>query len=328
MEQNTNQPKRDVKGIWIPITVWENTQLSVLDKVIFAEIDSLDGERGCIASNEYLCKFLGIQLRTLQRGISLLKKLGLIWEEGFDGRNRVLRSSLSHPKPPDPVPKTIYENFDTSDMTGQEKGKNRDDKFDTPPVSFLSRPSKDIYNIGDNIPPIISPPSPPDGVAEEKIISPPAGEDKLSPDAGERKLCDYFLLKMKGKKPDFTGSITKTWLAAAKWLMKHRTPEQIRKLIDWTFDHHFWSTVIHCPASLKKNITSLEVQMTQKKPEQQSSEKNREVAKTLPNHPDIVVCSDHVGFKHGPMKYIPVNYDDREFAVKLKNELALLGINL
>ena len=34
---------RSVKGIWIPIEVWNDERLTMLEKGILAEIDSLDG---------------------------------------------------------------------------------------------------------------------------------------------------------------------------------------------------------------------------------------------------------------------------------------------
>ena len=48
---------RDFKGIWIPKEIWLDERLNALDKIILAEINSLDGEDGCYASNQYLAEF-------------------------------------------------------------------------------------------------------------------------------------------------------------------------------------------------------------------------------------------------------------------------------
>jgi len=61
--------KRDFKGIWIPKEIWFLEELSHMERILFAEIDSLDNERGCIASNEYV---------------------------EFDGRRRVIHSLLEY----------------------------------------------------------------------------------------------------------------------------------------------------------------------------------------------------------------------------------------
>lgn len=82
---------REFKGIFIPAPVWLSAELNIMEKVLYAEIDSLDGENGCFASNEYLADFFGISKRAIQSGISHLKELGLIQQESFNGRSRCLR---------------------------------------------------------------------------------------------------------------------------------------------------------------------------------------------------------------------------------------------
>ena len=44
------KPARDFKGIWIPKEIWLSEQLSLMEKVLFVEIHSLDNEDGCYAS--------------------------------------------------------------------------------------------------------------------------------------------------------------------------------------------------------------------------------------------------------------------------------------
>lgn len=72
---------RDFKGIWIPKNIWLNAELSVLDKVLLAEIDSLDNENHCTASNEYFAEFFGVGVATITRSIKKLKELGFIETE-------------------------------------------------------------------------------------------------------------------------------------------------------------------------------------------------------------------------------------------------------
>ena len=100
---DTNELPRDFKGIWISKEIWINKNLSIEEKVLLVEIDSLDGKNGCFASNEYFCKFFNWKERKLQLYLAKLKKLGLIKIESFDGRKRVL--------------KTSHEKFDTSQVS-------------------------------------------------------------------------------------------------------------------------------------------------------------------------------------------------------------------
>lgn len=86
---------RDFKGVWIPREVWLDERLSALDKIILTEIDSLDGERGCYASNKRLADFCQCSESKISKSISRLIDLNYIYVESFDGRKRILRSRLT-----------------------------------------------------------------------------------------------------------------------------------------------------------------------------------------------------------------------------------------
>lgn len=88
---------RDFKGVWISKDIWLDGRLSAVEKVLLIEIDSLSGEElGCIKTNETLAEFCQCSVRTITQGISKLKELGLVYVESFNGRQRVLRSSLAN----------------------------------------------------------------------------------------------------------------------------------------------------------------------------------------------------------------------------------------
>jgi hypothetical protein len=87
---------RDFKGVWIPKEIWLNTDLSIIEKVLLVEIDSLDNsDRGCFASNEYLASFVQLSEGRVANIISDLKKRNFIIQLFFDGRNRGLRTQIS-----------------------------------------------------------------------------------------------------------------------------------------------------------------------------------------------------------------------------------------
>lgn len=88
-------PERDFKGIWIPANVWLDDRLNALEKVILAEINSLDCEKGCWASNDYISEFCQCSSSKVSKAISKLVELGYVRVESFNGRCRVLRSSLA-----------------------------------------------------------------------------------------------------------------------------------------------------------------------------------------------------------------------------------------
>lgn len=88
--------ERDFKGVWIPKEVWLDTRLTALDKVILTEIDSLDqSDRGCYASNKHIAEFCQCSEAKVSKSISLLIKLGYLYLQHFDGRQRELKSRFT-----------------------------------------------------------------------------------------------------------------------------------------------------------------------------------------------------------------------------------------
>lgn len=69
---------RDFKGIWIPKEIWLNPDLTLMEKVFLVEINSLDNEKGCFASNEYFSKFFGITRQRASQIILNLKEKGFL----------------------------------------------------------------------------------------------------------------------------------------------------------------------------------------------------------------------------------------------------------
>ena len=87
---------RNFKGIWIPKEIWLAEELSAIDKIILAEIDSLDNENHCTAGNEYFAKFCQCSEVTVSRSIAKLIELGYITKISFDGRIRKLKSNCTY----------------------------------------------------------------------------------------------------------------------------------------------------------------------------------------------------------------------------------------
>lgn len=86
--------ERAFRGIWIPSEVWLDNRLTALDKMILAEIASLDLGDGCYASNKYLADFCGCKEIKVSTSISKLKELGYLELIKFDGRQRILKVCL------------------------------------------------------------------------------------------------------------------------------------------------------------------------------------------------------------------------------------------
>lgn len=83
---------RAFKGVWIPKEIWLSTELTEGEKLLLVEIDSLDGDQGCFATNEYFAKFFNKSPRQISRLINRLAQKGFISSEVIRGeRNEVIR---------------------------------------------------------------------------------------------------------------------------------------------------------------------------------------------------------------------------------------------
>lgn len=91
--------ERQAKGIWIPIEIWENKELSWNEKILFLEIDSFTTkDKDCYISNEYIAKLLGITENSANRVLSSLISKGYVIKTAFDGRKRYVKTAFSYSK--------------------------------------------------------------------------------------------------------------------------------------------------------------------------------------------------------------------------------------
>ena len=87
---------RAFKGVWFPKEVWFAEDLTLIDKCVLMEIDSLDNELHCTASNNYLASFIGCSEASVSKAVAKLIELGYISLVNFDGRVRTLKSNIHY----------------------------------------------------------------------------------------------------------------------------------------------------------------------------------------------------------------------------------------
>lgn len=89
--------ERQIKGIFIPIEIWENKELSWNEKILLMEIDSFTSKNlPCFFSNEYIANLLGVKENTASILLSKLIKKGYVRRVGFNGRERFVESLLHY----------------------------------------------------------------------------------------------------------------------------------------------------------------------------------------------------------------------------------------
>ena len=114
-----NQDNRAFKGVWISREIWLKEGLNAVQKMLLAEIDSLDNEFGCTAENAYFAKFLGVSIATVSRAIQELSKQELIGVTYAADNSRTIRSKLYH----------IYSSYQNDKRSNQnDKRSNQNDK--------------------------------------------------------------------------------------------------------------------------------------------------------------------------------------------------------
>jgi uncharacterized phage protein (TIGR02220 family) len=86
---------RDFKGVWIPKEIWINEELKWIEKLFLTEIESLDKEKGCYASNKYFAGFFQLSESRSSEVIKSLFTKGYIsreyLREGKEIKKRILR---------------------------------------------------------------------------------------------------------------------------------------------------------------------------------------------------------------------------------------------
>lgn len=88
--------ERIVKGIWIPIEIWQDERLTWNEKILLMEIDSYTNQdKECYISNEYIMTLLSVSDRTASRCMKTLLDLGLVEVARCDGRLRYVRSKVA-----------------------------------------------------------------------------------------------------------------------------------------------------------------------------------------------------------------------------------------
>ena len=88
---------RGFKGVWIPAKYWLDENLSAMEMLMLVEIDSLDQEQGCFASNKHFAEFFGLTTQRCSQLIKSLKAKGYInveyQKEGKQIKKRVIKVS-------------------------------------------------------------------------------------------------------------------------------------------------------------------------------------------------------------------------------------------
>ena len=125
-------------GVFIPVGIYEMEDLSWSEKILWCEIQALSGKGCCYASNDYFANKFHTTPEKISTKISKLKKLGLVKQVGFDGRQRQLVACF------DTDGQASVTETDKADLPKRARQTNRNGQ-----VSILNK--KESKNINKNI---------------------------------------------------------------------------------------------------------------------------------------------------------------------------------
>ena len=218
---------RSFKGVWIPREIWLMKELSVLDRCLYAEIDSLDNHEGCYASDDYFADFFGVHMNTIRGSIKRMIEKNLIRKDGKRGKSRVLRIKTAS--------QTEFD-FDTNTMCNEKKQKlstsnlksnTKNNLEDIPPEPVIEKPVKP------NMPCTII-----DVVDSQPTIKKPKKKKPFEEMTPYQKVVDTYWNCFKtatGNEPLINGTTGKH----VKMLLKQPL-EQVLTVIKKYFETSFW----------------------------------------------------------------------------------------
>jgi len=234
--------KREFKGVWIPKEIWLSDDLTLQEKVFLVEIDSLNNERGCFASNKYFAKFFKLTKQRVSQVIkSLEKKEYLSITYIYKGKEISER-----------IIKTVSSKFDTYQDDLEEVSR----KFNKG-INFSLKGCQE--NVKDNN----TSNSKDNNTNNNTLIS-------IKPDLIIQELTQllYYNIKQNSNPPKWQNNPPKlqNWYEDLEKLYRiDKIPiEQIEKVIIWATKNNFWKLNILSGKNLRKHFDRLSIQMKNK----------------------------------------------------------------
>ncbi|NIC05236.1 helix-turn-helix domain-containing protein [Billgrantia bachuensis] len=108
--------QRAFRGVWIPAHIWLNRDLSLQEKVMLIEIDSLQHpEKGCFKSNKNLAEFFDLSPNRVSEIISSLKKKGWVSVEQIREGKQIVERRIFMKRPLDKGIRKTEEGYSEND---------------------------------------------------------------------------------------------------------------------------------------------------------------------------------------------------------------------
>ena len=215
---------RDFKGVWIPKEIWLNKDLTIMEKLFLVEIDSLDNDKGCFASNAHFAEFFGITKGRCTQIIKSLEKKGLVTikleREGKNVSKRIIKVVRKL--------NTLVSKLNTPLSETKHPYLENDEGSNTSNSNTNSNTSR----------------------------------SKLKFETQHLKLAELLYKQIKNNLPNYPEKDLEKWANEFRLMMERdkREGEEIQDLIIKTQNHHFWKKNILSPSKLRKQYDRLVIE--------------------------------------------------------------------
>ena len=212
---------RDFKGVWIPKEIWLNKDLTIMEKLFLVEIDSLDNDKGCFASNAHFAEFFGITKGRCTQIIKSLEKKGLVTikleREGKNVSKRIIKVVRKL--------NTLVSKLNTPLSETKHPYLENDEGSNTSNSNTDSNTSR----------------------------------SKLKFETQHLKLAELLYKQIKNNLPNYPEKDLEKWANEFRLMMERdkREGKEIQDLIIKTQNHHFWKKNILSPSKLRKQYDRL-----------------------------------------------------------------------
>ena len=220
---------RDFKGVWIPKEIWLNKDLTIMEKLFLVEIDSLDNDKGCFASNAHFAEFFGITKGRCTQIIKSLEKKGLVTikleREGKNVSKRIIKVVRKL--------NTLVSKLNTPLSETKHPYLENDEGSNTSNSNTDSNTSR----------------------------------SKLKFETQHLKLAELLYKQIKNNSPNYPEKDLEKWANEFRLMMERdkRDGKEIQNLIIKTQNHHFWKMNILSPGKLRKQYDRLVMEFEEDK---------------------------------------------------------------
>lgn len=226
--------------------------LELLSRITFKEkVHYIMGNKIILKKNQYCASYqqlaeeLSYECRWKEDKFTVADVRGAI---NYFQRSRLLTQDLTHGKS---IITVLYSEI----CEEKESTPNTGSNIDLTQTSHTKEEDKE-----DNIEKERSPLSP-KKIQEVKSKS----DTKKQKESQADQLAGAFLESIKKFKPNFTKSVSPKWIKEFEKILKHRSMEEIVRIIELTHEDSFWKTVVLSPESLWRNLDQIESRINEKK---------------------------------------------------------------